>query len=147
MHPTTPFKTNSWTVRVAELIGWALLIPLFYFKQWQGLSLATQIATTCVWAGYLFMRGCSLYRCHAGCSSDEGLGRQFQQMAVAACYGWCVTNLCATGNTLTFLIYFIAVVLLTVSAINAILIYLYCKDSDTTPINYYSHHKFQREDA
>ncbi len=143
MQPTTPFKTNSWTVITVELLAWALLITFFYLQRWSALWTSIQISIVLVWLGYLFMRICSLYPWHPNCKSDEGLSRHFQQVAVAACYGFFIANLCATLNIFTHLIIIIAVILVGVSAINATLIGLSRKDTDTTPINYYSHHKIQ----
>ncbi|PIR21449.1 MAG: hypothetical protein COV45_01495 [Deltaproteobacteria bacterium CG11_big_fil_rev_8_21_14_0_20_47_16] len=93
------------------------------------------------------MRFCSLWHWHHQAKRGEGIEQQFTQVAVAAIYGFLVTNLAALSHILAFLIYPIAVVLASVSAINATLLYLWYKDPSRVPVNFYSHRKFINEDT
>lgn len=147
MQPTTPFNPQSWTVRAAEVAAWLACAAFLYWHRWEGLSLATTIATGVVWWGYAFMRLCSVVHWHRDARRGEGIEQQFMQVAVAAVYGLLVATLAAVAHIGQFLIYVVAVVLAAVSAINATLLYLFHKDDSTLPINYYSHKKYSPEDA
>lgn len=146
MQPTTPFKTGTWTTRIAEIVGWGLFVAFWVWGRWTDLSFATHTALVLAWAGYAFIRFCSLVHWHRNATRGEGLEQQFMQVGVAAIYGFAITNLVATAHVAMALIYPIAVVLLAVSAINATLLYIYRKDRSTVPINFYSHRKSNEEE-
>jgi hypothetical protein len=147
MQPTTPFKTGSWNTRAAEIIGWVLLAAFWYWDRWATLSLPMHIALGVSWSGYIFVRLCSLVHWHRNAQRGEGLEQHFMQMGVVASYAWAITNLVAAAHFFTLLIYLVAAVLATVSAINATLLYIYNKDRSTVPINFYSHRKTNEEES
>lgn len=146
MQPTTPFKTGSWTTRIAEALGWVLFAAFWVWHRWKGLSLPLHIALGLSWAGYAFVRFCSLFHWHRHANRGEGLEQQFMQMGVVSAYAWAITTLVATTHLFTFLIYPVALVLIVVSAINATLLYIYSKDRSRVPINFYSHRKSNEEE-
>lgn len=146
MQPTTPFKTGGWTIRAIEWVGWILFAAFLFWNRWEGLSLPIHIALGLSWAGSIFIRFCSLVHWHRNATRGEGLEQQFMQIGVVSIYGWAITNLVATAHVLTFLIYPVAAILMTLSAINATLLYIYSKDRSTVPINYYSHRKTNEEE-
>ncbi len=147
MQPTTPFNTRSWTVRAAEVAAWLACAVFLYWHRWEGLSIATLTATGVAWAGYIFMRFCSMVHWHKDAQRGEGIEQQFIQVSVVAIYGLLIATVAASTHTCLFLIYIAAVVLAAVSAINATLLYLYHQDDSNVPVNYYSHKKFTQEDA
>lgn len=146
MQPTTPFKTGTWTTRITEIVAWSLFVAFWVWGRWTDLSFATHTALVLTWAGYAFIRFCSLVHWHRNAARGEGLEQQFMQVGVAAIYGFAITNLVATAHVVMALIYPIAIVLLAVSAINATLLYIYRKDRSTVPINFYSHRKSNEEE-
>lgn len=147
MQPTTPFNARSWTIRGSEIAGWIALAILYYWQRWDGLSTTAQLALAIIWAGYAFMRLCSLIRWHKNAHPGEGLEQNFSQLSVAAIYGFAVANVAAITHILVFLVYPIALILAAISGINATLLYIFSKDTSTVPINYYSHRKYLEEDA
>lgn len=147
MQPTTPFNTQSWTIRAAEIASWLACAVFLYWRRWEGLSTATIIATGIVWAGYAFMRFCSAIHWHKGAQRGEGIEQHFTQVSVVAIYGLLIATVAAATHAGLFLIYVIAVILTAVSAIDATVLYLFHKDKSTVPTNYYSHNKYTSEDA
>ncbi len=147
MQPTTPFNAQSWTVRVCEIAGWIMLAIFGYWHRWTGLSIAAHVALAIAWAGYAFIRLCSVVHWHKNARPGEGIEQNFSQLSVAGIYGFVIVNAAAFTHILAFLIYPAALVLAVVSGINATLLYIYSKDTSTVPINYYSHRKYIEEDA
>lgn len=147
MQPATPFNPQSWTVRATEVASWLACGAFLLWHRWEGLTLATTIATGVVWAGYIFMRFCSMVHWHKGARRGEGIEQHFIQVSVVAIYGLLIATVAAATHTGMFLTYATAVALSAVSAINATLLYLHHKDDSTLPINYYSHKKYTPEDA
>lgn len=147
MQPTTPFNTQSWTIRAAEIVAWLGCVAFFYWNRWEGLSTATHVALITAWMAYLFIRFCSIVHWHKGARRGEGIEQHFIQMTVVAVYGFLIATLTAIIHIPLILLYPIAAILVIISTINATMLYLLNKDTSTVPTNYYSHHKFTREDA
>lgn len=131
---------------VCEIAGAMAVVVLFYGQRWAGLSMTAKAALLVAWLGYAFIRCCGLKRWHPSAARGEGLEQQFMQVAVAAVYGFFIATLAAVLHIST-LIYWVAIVLAGVAAINATLILFHYKDKSTVPINYYSHRKYLQEDA
>lgn len=147
MQPTTPFNTQSWTVRAAEVVAWIACATLFYWNRWESLSTSIHVALLVSWIGYLFIRFCSMVHWHKNARRGEGIEQHFIQMKVVAVYGFLIATITALIHVPLVLIYPVAAILTVVSAINATMLYLYRKDTSTVPTNYYSHRKFTQEDA
>lgn len=120
---------------------------LFYWPRWADLSTASRVALLIAWTAYAFIRFCSMVHWHKDAQRGEGIEQHFIQMKVVAIYGFLIATISAVAHVPLLLIYAAAIILTTVSAINATILYLYHKDASSIPTNYYSHHKFTREDA
>lgn len=130
------FNRFSKVVYTMEILG--VLFTVGWLAQTQSISIPFAIYL----GEYLFLRFCTTVRWHKGAKRYEGIELQFKKAMIPASYLMAITSGIGFWMGSTLLLW-VAIPLLAILAhVNWILIYLYCRDKNTTPINYFSNNKF-----
>lgn len=101
----------------------------------------TQILFGLYLAEYLFLRLCTTLRWHRQARRYEGIELQFKKAMIPTSYLLALTSGVGWLTGFMFLLPAAVVLLAVIAHVNVILIYLYWKDKNTTPINYFSNNR------
>lgn len=135
------FDRNSKMVVLMDLLGLLLTIIFLFTKYSVVLSGASKVAFWIYIALYLFIRICALIRWHKDSVKGEGVEQQFARAMVPTAYALTINGFCLLAFKTALMIYVSVFVLALVAHVNIILIYLFFKDTDKRPANYFSHNK------
>ncbi len=129
------FNRFSKVVTAMEILG------VVFTLLWLSKS-PPKILITVYIAQYLFLRFCASWRWHKEAGRYEGIELHFKKVMTATAYLLAITSGVGYGTGSSFLLWVANLVFAFILYVNGTLLYLYYKDKNKTPINFYSGNKF-----
>lgn len=136
------FDRFSKVVTLMEVIGILLTSLMSYQLAFYSSTLLTKILFAIFLSEYLFIRFCTTKRWHKEAKRYEGLELHFKKVMIPTSYLLAFQGVIGLTFHSTILLWLAIPILGFIVYVNATLLYLYAKDKNTTPINYYSHQKY-----
>lgn len=130
------FHRFSKVVYLMEILGVLFTVGWIFQTQTIPIPFAIYLST------YLFLRFCTSVRWHKGAKRYEGIELQFKKAMIPTSYIIAITSGVGFFTHSTLFLWLAIPFLVIIAHVNVILLYLHCKDKNTTPINYFSANKF-----
>lgn len=136
------FDRKSLVVKLMEISGLIFTAMLFAAGWYKKLLFINKLVFLFYLLEYLFIKACAVIHWYKDAERGEGIELQFIKAVVPTSYILALTGFLLLIGAPVALVYFSAFLLAVIAHVNVILLYLHLKDTDSSPVNYYSHNKY-----